>query len=101
MITPPYSRSHSQTRSTNASRPISWREIPWRRSSFSTTACVAMPAWSYPGCHSVLKPLMRCRRIRTSWIEPFRAWPMCSAPVTFGGGTAITYVSPGASGSAW
>ena len=46
MITPPYSRSHSQPRSTNASRPISCRDVPSLRSSFSTTACVAMPAWS-------------------------------------------------------
>ena len=38
---------------------------------------------------------MRCQRMSTSWIEPFSAWPMCSAPVTFGGGTAITYASPG------
>ena len=27
----------------------------WR----STTICVAMPAWSVPGTHSVLKPRMR------------------------------------------
>src|SRR5256885_8751833 len=24
-----------------------------------------------------------------SWSIPFRAWPMCSSPVTLGGGTAI------------
>ena len=29
----------------------------------------------------------------TSWSEPFSAWPMCSSPVTFGGGTQITNVS--------
>jgi hypothetical protein len=28
-------------------------------------------------------------RISASWIVPFSAWPMCSAPVTFGGGIAI------------
>jgi hypothetical protein len=32
---------------------------------------------------------MRARRISTSWIDPFSAWPMCSEPVTLGGGTAI------------
>ncbi len=31
---------------------------------------------------------------------PFSAWPMCSEPVTFGGGSAMQYGSPGASGSA-
>jgi hypothetical protein len=100
MITPPYSRSHSQTRSTNASRPRSKRVVPSFRSSFSTTAWVAIPAWSYPGCQSALKPRMRCQRMRTSWIEPFSAWPMCSAPVTFGGGTTITYGGLGDAGSA-
>ena len=29
MILPPYSRSHSQTRASNASRPRSWRVLPW------------------------------------------------------------------------
>ena len=46
MITPPYSRSHSQTFSTNASRPSSCREVPCFTSSRSTTAWVAIPAWS-------------------------------------------------------
>jgi hypothetical protein len=32
---------------------------------------------------------MRAMRMQASWIVPFRAWPMCRAPVTFGGGTAI------------
>ena len=31
---------------------------------------------------------------------PLSAWPMCSEPVTFGGGTVMQYGSPGASGSA-
>jgi hypothetical protein len=101
MITPPYSRSQAQTRSTNASRPISCRDVPSLRSSFSTTAWVAIPAWSKPGCQSALKPRMRCQRTSVSWSAPLSAWPMCSAPVTLGGGTAITYVSPGACASAW
>ncbi len=90
MITPPYSCSHSQTRSTKASRPSSSRDVPSLRSSFSTTACVAMPAWSNPGCQSVLKPRIRCQRMSASWIDPLSACPMWSAPVTFGGGTAMT-----------
>ena len=28
-------------------------------------------------------------RVSRSWIVQFSAWPMCSAPVTFGGGIAI------------
>ena len=47
-----------------------------------------------PAAHAVV-------RIRTSWIVQFSAWPMCSAPVTFGGGIAIEKFSsalPAASG---
>ena len=47
---------------------------------------VAMPAWSVPGSQSALKPCMRCQRISRSWIVSVSAWPMCSAPVTLGGG---------------
>ena len=32
---------------------------------------------------------MRATRAQTSWIEAFSAWPMCSSPVTLGGGTAM------------
>jgi hypothetical protein len=86
---PPYSAFHSQTFSTNFSRPRSWRVLPsWARS-FSTTFWTAMPAWSMPNTQRAFRPCMRRRRISTSWIEPFRAWPMCSAPVTFGGGMAM------------
>ncbi len=93
MIVRPVSSSHRHVRSRNASRPISWREVPSATSCFSTTFCVEIPAWSYPGCQSVSKPRIRCQRTRTSWIEPLSAWPMCSSPVTFGGGTQITKVS--------
>ena len=48
---------------------------------------------------SALRPCMRRRRTITSCIEPLSAWPMCSEPVTLGGGTAITNGSPGSSGS--
>jgi hypothetical protein len=60
-----------------------------------------MPAWSVPKIHFVRLPIIRLRRIRRSWIVPFRACPMCSAPVTFGGGTAIekfSDASPSGSG---
>jgi hypothetical protein len=43
----------------NFSRPSSCRFVPSRFSVRSTTVCVAMPAWSMPGCQSVLRPRMR------------------------------------------
>ena len=89
MIVEPYSSRHSQTRSMNSSRPRSSLVVPSSASAFSTWRWVAMPAWSVPKIHLVRWPRMRATRISTSWIEPFSAWPMCSAPVTFGGGTAI------------
>ena len=39
-----YSSFHSWTLATNSSRLKSVRRFPWRRSRFSTTAWVAMPA---------------------------------------------------------
>ena len=89
MMRPPYSSFHCQTRSTNFSRPRSWRCRPSLASSRSTTFCVAMPAWSVPGIQSVLQPCMRCKRMRMSWSVLLSAWPMCSAPVTFGGGMTM------------
>ena len=56
---------------------------------FSTTVCVAMPAWSVPGSQTALSPAMRCQRIRMSWSVLFSAWPRCSAAVTLGGGMTI------------
>ena len=50
---------------------------------------MAIPAWSVPKIHLARLPRIRATRMSRSWIEPFSAWPMCSAPVTFGGGTAI------------
>jgi hypothetical protein len=44
MIVPPDSSFQAQTRSTNASRPRSWRLAPSSASWRSTTICVAMPA---------------------------------------------------------
>jgi hypothetical protein len=50
----PDSSFQRQTRSTNCSRPRARREVPSASSWRSTTIWVAMPAWSVPGCHSVL-----------------------------------------------
>src|ERR1041384_6491891 len=48
-----------------------------------------MPAWSMPGGHSTSYPCMRLSRDSVSWIVWSRAWPMCSEPVTFGGGMTM------------
>jgi hypothetical protein len=65
------------------------RLVPSETSSRSTCVWVAMPAWSVPRIHLVRLPRMRLWRISVSWMEPLSAWPMCSAPVTLGGGMAI------------
>ena len=77
---------HSQTLATKFLRPRSWRDWPCSCNWRSTTICVAMPAWSVPGTHRVLKPRMRWYRVRLSMIVWLNAWPMCSVPVTLGGG---------------
>lgn len=89
-IRPPYSSTHLNTSSTNASLPKSWRDLPSLPNFFSTTVCVAIPAWSVPGTHSALRPFMRWKRMIESWMALVRAWPMCRAPVTFGGGMTMT-----------
>ncbi len=99
MIVAPDSSRQCQTRCTNSSRPSSSRVRPTRASMRSTTFCVAIPAWSVPQIQSALRPCMRRRRTITSCIDPLSAWPMCSEPVTLGGGTATTNGSPASSGS--
>ena len=79
-------------RSTSPSRPRSCRVIfSSLKSRRSTTAWVAMPAWSVPGIQSVSKPCIRFWRMRMSCSVLFRAWPRCRAPVTLGGGMTIVY----------
>jgi hypothetical protein len=83
---------------------MSWRlSFFSAKSFFSTTACVAMPAWSVPGTHSVSKPCMRRWRTQMSWIVLLSACPMCSTPVTFGGGIMTQYVprEPELAGRGW
>src|SRR6185369_6525769 len=58
MMLPDFS-FHSQTLATKFLRPRSWRDWPWSSNCRSTTICVAMPAWSVPGTHTVLKPRRR------------------------------------------
>ncbi len=94
MMVPPDCSFHSHTLAVNLSRPMLRRSsLPVFASSRSTTICVAMPAWSVPGCHSVSKPRIRCQRTRMSCSVLLRAWPMCSEPVTLGGGIMMQKVS--------
>ena len=44
---------------------------------------------------------MRRQRMRMSWMVTNSAWPMCSEPVTFGGGITIENGAFGACASAW
>mmetsp|Transcript_83519 Transcript_83519/g.215090 ORF Transcript_83519/g.215090 Transcript_83519/m.215090 type:complete len:218 (+) Transcript_83519:2802-3455(+) len=100
----PFSSFHDQTRSRKASRPTSFRDVPSATNCRSTSIWVAMPAWSVPGSHSVRCPYIRWKRAITSSRLANIAWPMCSRPVTLGGGMGITYDSclpaPGAIWSA-
>ena len=74
-----------------ASRPSSRRPwlLPEAASWRSTTICVAMPAWSVPGCQSTSWPRMRWNRTSVSWMVWSSAWPMCRLPVTLGGGSMM------------
>ena len=54
-----------------------------------------MLAWSVPRIQSALRPCIRCIRTSASCIAPLSAWPMCSAPVTLGGGIATEKFSSG------
>lgn len=102
MIT--YSSFHFQTSWTNFSRPRSWRVFPSSRCSFfSTTTCVAIPAWSQPGLKSTVFPCIRClkigslknslknsyQRLTVSSTVVAIACPKCKVPVMFGGGITI------------
>jgi hypothetical protein len=51
--------SRPSTRSRKASRPMVRRSLPSDASLRSTIICVAMPAWSVPGCHRVGRPRIR------------------------------------------
>jgi hypothetical protein len=101
MMVPPDSAFHFHTRSRNAVRPRSSLVLPSFASWRSTTYCVAIPAWSVPGTHNALKPSIRFMRIMTSCSVLLSAWPMCSEPVTFGGGITMQYGVPGRVASVW
>ena len=88
-MVPPVSRTNSAVRARNASRPRSKRVWPSLAINFSTTFCVAMPAWSVPGTHSASSPAMRRQRMMTSWTALLRPCPTCSTAVTLGGGMTI------------
>ena len=102
MIVPPYSSRHCPDALDERLAADRLAAGALATSSFSTCVWVAIPAWSVPRIHFARRPSPRAQRIRQSWIEPLSAWPMCSAPVTFGGGMAIEKFSAGVpSGSGW
>src|SRR6267143_3203402 len=74
--------------------------MPWSIRYFTTTRCVEMPAWSVPGRYKVLYPRIRCQRVRMSISVCSSMCPMCSDPVTFGGGITIENTGPGSLASA-
>ena len=86
----PYWSTQLQTRSTNRCRPMSCLDTPSEASIRSTTTCVAIPAWSLPGRKSVGSPLIRCHLTIRSSSAVVSACPMCSSPVTLGGGMMTT-----------
>ena len=97
-----YSSFQAQIRRTNSSRPMSWRVLfSSRRRRVSTTACVAIPAWSVPGIQRASYPCIRRQRIRMSCKVLLSACPRWSAPVTLGGGMQMVYGGLPLLGSAW
>ena len=71
----------------NFSRPSARRSVPSLASCRSTIIWVAMPAWSVPGIHKASCPRMRRQRMMMSISVWLSMWPMCSRPVTLGGGS--------------
>src|SRR5438874_5678344 len=59
-----------------------------------------MAAWSVPGSQRTSWPVIRRYRHSTSWIVKLVACPMCSSPVTLGGGIAIVNLGLGLRASA-
>ena len=90
---PPCSWVQSQACSRNCSRVRSCFLMPCSASFFTTFASVAIEAWSVPGTQHAFLPSMRARRTRMSWMVLFSMWPICSTPVTLGGGMTMVYGS--------
>ena len=74
--------------------------MPFSRRRRTTLASVAIEAWSVPGTQHALKPRMRARRTKTSWMVLLSMCPMWSTPVTLGGGITTVYGGR-SSGSEW
>ena len=81
-----YSSFHFQASFKKPSLPSSHLSMPISFSLLITFTSVAMAAWSVPGCHKASKPCILLKRIRVSCKALSKACPMCSCPVTLGGG---------------
>ncbi len=86
---PPCFSFHSHAWLKNSSRVSEPLSMPSALSFATTLASVAIDAWSVPGTQQAFLPCIRARRTSTSWIVSLSMCPMCSMPVTFGGGMTI------------
>jgi hypothetical protein len=93
MIVPPDCAFHSQTLATNSSRVKSVRRFCLLGQFALHHHLRGDAGMVLPGCHSVSKPRIRCQRTRMSCSVLLKACPMCSEPVTLGGGIMMQKVS--------
>ena len=84
---PPYFSFHSQAYSRNCSLVREDLLMPFSRSMATTLASVAIDAWSVPGTQHALKTTHACFADENIPDGIVQAMPMCSTPVTFGGGS--------------
>src|SRR4051812_3931227 len=88
---PPYFSFHSNAYFKNSSRLSVFLSMPWSFSICTTFASVAMLAWSLPGTQHALNPLILAFLTRISCTVSLSVWPICSTPVTLGGGITTVY----------
>ena len=88
-IMPPCRCVHSQAWCRNSSRLRSFLAIPSEASLATTFASVAILAWSVPGTQQAFLPCIRALRTSTSCMVLLSMCPICSTPVTLGGGITI------------
>ena len=90
---PPCSSVQSHACFKNSSRVKSLLLIPCSLRRLITFASVAIEAWSVPGTQHAFLPSKRARRTNISCIVSLSTCPMCSTPVTLGGGITMVYGS--------
>ena len=88
---PPCSCVQSHACLRNSSRVRSVFFMPCWANLLTTFASVAIDAWSVPGTQQAFLPSIRARLTKMSWIVLFSMCPICSTPVTLGGGMTMVY----------